>query len=202
MKLGSKRYRGLVARLNDLQKHLLAFLSAPPVSKVQYSEQELDFTRAYVVLAHAEIEAFCEDLASAKASAARDAYNVSGKIRPTLRRLISYLVAKNGKSWQLVLSPTAEIINAALQSHADGVKNNHGVRRMHIEKLFFQLGVHEARLDPTWLLQMDTFGSTRGGWAHSSIKTQQPPDPLSELNNVLQLLPGLKGLDESIGKLN
>ncbi len=48
---------------------------------------------------------------------------------------------------------------------------------------------------------MDLFGENRGGWAHTSVKTQQPPDPLSQWKDVNFLLGGLKDLDERVSKL-
>ena len=58
MARGSKRYTELKRRLSNLRQNLLGFLPPPPKSKTSYSPQELDLTRSYVLLAHAEIEAF------------------------------------------------------------------------------------------------------------------------------------------------
>lgn len=198
MKKGSKRYQNLVARLGELRKNLLSFLPDPPASKLTYSDQELDLTRAYVVLAHAEIESFCEEIASTKANAAQSKYQKSNSVSPCLRRLIAYHIAKKGKCRDNVSNPKTEVVTATLASFTETVKKNHGLKRANLEKLFYPLGAKEVYLDPTWMVQMDAFGSQRGGWAHTSVKTQQPPDPLSELKSVLLLLPGLKKLDEDL----
>jgi hypothetical protein len=57
MSRGSQRYLVLKRRLSQLDQNLLYFLPPPPHSKTTYTSQELDLTRAYIVLVHAEIEA-------------------------------------------------------------------------------------------------------------------------------------------------
>ncbi len=198
---GSKRFKSLIARTDQLRNHLLYFLPDPPVSRLSYSDQELDCTRAYTVLAHAEMEAFCEDLTAAKVQSAKSTYDATGIIRPLLRRVVSYHVTKKGKSWQDVLRPPAEIVNSAFQSYSSVVRDNNGIKQINLEKLLFPIGIHEAHLSSTWLAQMNSFGTDRGGLAHSSIRVQQPPDPLSQLKTVNQLLQGLLDLDKILGRL-
>ncbi len=64
-------------------------------------------------------------------------------------------------------------------------------------------GPHYNRLDGTWLATMDSFGSLRGTFAHSTqIKAQQAIDPQSEYHTVKkQILPAMKKLDGKIGRL-
>jgi hypothetical protein len=180
---------------------LLSFLPTPPISKTTYTAVELDFTRAYVVLAHAEIESFCEDVAGETMRKARDKFDKSGLVTPVLRRILAYYVGKNRRSWSDVAAPTQQIIASAESSYRDGLRANHGVKRDNLEKLFYPLGVAEPNLDSVWLAQMDSFGTNRGGWAHKSIKALNPPDPLSELTNVRQLLVGLLQVDRLLGRL-
>jgi hypothetical protein len=201
MARGSKRYTELNRRLRDLNRHLLAFIPPPPQSRTSYTPEELDLTRSYIVLAHAEIEAFCEDLALGKATFAKQAFDSQGIVSPVLRRIIAYYIGKHGKSWSEVTTPSAQTIASALQSYIDAVHNNHGVKRENLEKLLYPLGVQEPKLDATWLAQMDSFGRNRGAWAHQSIRATNPPDPASELTNVNQLLQGLLLLDRLLGRL-
>jgi hypothetical protein len=201
MRLGSKKYKSLATRLDQLRRHLLFFLPSPPASKISYSEQELDSTRAYTVLAHAEIEAFCEGLVLEKTQVVKSIYDRTGKVRPALRRMISYHVAKKGRSWQDVLSPPADVVNSAIESYKGVIRDNHGVKRENLQKLLFPIGVLDAHLDTTWLAQMDSFGVDRGRLAHSGIKAQQPPDPLSQLQTINQLLQGLLEMDRKLRRL-
>jgi hypothetical protein len=201
MRQGSVRYRGLTKRLAELRRHLLSFIPNPPTSKLLYSKQELDLTRAYTLLVHAEIEAFCEEIALGKAQAAKAAYDKTGKVRPALRRMIAYYIVRKHSSWSDVLNPAREIVEVSFQSYRRTIQDNHGVKRRNLEKLLFPLGLLETQLDGTWLAQMDSFGSDRGGFAHSSVRAQQPPDPLTQLSAVELLLQGLFELDRTLGQL-
>jgi hypothetical protein len=187
--------------LMDLRKHLLSFLPDPPKSKISYTEHEFDLTRSYIVLAHAEIESFCEELALQKIKRAKQVFDATGKITPVLRKVISYNTAKNRRSWSEVLLPSLTTIDSAIQSYSDTVRDNHGVKRNNLERLFYPLGILETKLNATWLAQMDSFASIRGGWAHKSIGAMTPPDPLTELNTVDQLLQGLLNFDRAVSRL-
>ena len=197
---GSKKYRDLTRALEDIQKHLLYFLPQPPISKTTYTKQELDLTRAYIVLAHAEVEAFCEELTIEKARRAAKEFQAGGTVSPVLRKLIAYYVAKDRRSWSEVLKPSADVIERACNSYYSTVHDNNGIRRQNLEKLLYPLGVHEAALDATWLAQMDSFGVNRGGWAHKSIRALNPPDPQTEVTNVAHLLQGLLKMDRVLSR--
>jgi hypothetical protein len=157
------------------------------VSKTSYNGHELDSTRAYVVLAHAEIEAFCEEIASSRVQRAMDLYNQRGVVAPVLRRMVIYHVGKHKRSWGEVLTPSQSIIDGTFKAYRDSIKKNHGVKRANIESILYPLGITEAHLGVIWLAQMDSFGERRGGLAHSSVGATSVPDPLSEYTNVQQL---------------
>jgi len=201
MPSGSSNYKHLEARLVQLRRHLLPFLPDPPVSKISYSAQELDSTRAYIVLAHAEIEAFCENVVLEKAHSTKTVFDVTGQVRPALRRMVAYYVAKNQRSWSHVLAPSHGVVDSALQSYQSAIRDNHGIKQRNLEKLLFPIGIPDTRLSTTWLAQMNSFGSNRGIWAHKSARALNPPDPLSELVTVNQLLQGLLNLDRILSRL-
>lgn len=201
MARGSKRYIDLTRRLSDLRQNLLHFLPSPPQSKTSYSPQELDLTRSYVLLAHAEIEAFCEDLATAKAQSAKRTFDTHGEVAPSLRRMVSYYICKERKSWSEVVAPLPRTVASASQSHLAMIENNNGVKRQNIERLFYPVGIVGPHLDDTWLAQMDSFGSNRGGWAHNSIRVLNLPDPASEVKAVERVLEGLLELDRKMSRI-
>jgi RiboL-PSP-HEPN len=198
---GSQRYILLTRRIDELHANLLYFLPPYPRSRTSYTTQEFDLTRAYVMLAHAEIESFCEDLVTKAIGAAKQHFDSRGTVSPTLRRIVAYFVGKNRKSWDEYLKPTQSAVDAASTSHSDTVKNNHGIKRENLEKLFYPLGVLETDLNTTWLAQMDSFGSNRGYFAHKSVRAANPPDPRSQATTVHQLLNGLLTLDRKVSKL-
>jgi hypothetical protein len=169
------RYRELLVRLTELRRHLLPFLPDPPVSSLTYSDAELDSTRAYVVLAHAEIEAFCEQISLAKATVSKAFFDTSQVVTPCLRRILSYHVANKKGSWHEVTNPQNLNADKAFRFYQKIIRENHGVKRKNLETILYPIGFIETELDPSWLAQMDSFGTIRGGWAHSSVRTQQPP---------------------------
>jgi hypothetical protein len=167
------------------------------VSKVSYSDTEVDSTRAYVVLAHAEIEEFCEDIVRSKALKAMNIYTRSSKIVPALRWIITYHLIKNNKSWGEARNPAPEVVNSAYMSYLGKINTNNGVKRKDIEKLLYPLGIQDKHITrlATWLAQMDSFGANRGTLAHKGIGTRRPLDPLTQLQTVEQLLTGLLDLE-------
>lgn len=201
MARGSRRYIQLKSRLRELRTNLLSFLPEPPVSKTLYNDQELDSTRAYIVLAHAEIEAFCEDIVRRKAKTAKGAFDRGRGVTPVLRKIVSYYVGKNLRPWSDVQTPSPDIVERASQSHLSTIQQNHGIRPSNLEKLLYPIGVVETRMDTTWLAMMDSFGTKRGGVAHSTVRAVTSPDPLTELTTVEHLLHGLLRLDRLLGKL-
>jgi hypothetical protein len=171
------------------------------MSKTTYTAQELDLTRAYVLLAHAEIESYCEDLVKAKSDRAFMQFDRTGKVTPILRRIVAYHVATKRKSWSEVSAPSAPIVRSAFDSYRAILTANHGVRRENLEKLLYPLGVPEPSLDQTWLAQMDSFGSNRGGFAHQTIGAVNPPDPSTERTNINQLVVDLLKLDRILSSM-
>jgi hypothetical protein len=198
---GSNRYTDLKHRLEELSTGLLPFLPAPPASKISFTPIELDLTRAYIVLAHAEIESFCEDIALTKAAKARQDFHNYGRVTPVLRKLTAYYALKKNRPWSDVLSPQRDVVDSAFMSFSETIRQNHGIKRENLEKLFYPLGVFESHLSATWIAQMDTFGSNRGTWAHKSVRALNPPDPMSERSNVGLILQGLLLLDRRLSIL-
>jgi hypothetical protein len=201
MPLGSGYYRRLSSRLEDLRRHLLSFLGNPPVSKLSYSPEEFDATRAYLVLAHAEIEDFCESLVREKVRRAEADFRGGGRVSPALRKMLSYYVAAKQRSWSDVISPSKQVVNSAVARHRKFIQDNHGIKRKNIERMLYPIGLSESRIDPTWLAQMDSFGSNRGAVAHTSGRASNPPDPLTTMTTVNQLLAGLLQLERTLRHL-
>ena len=198
---GSKRYRELTTRLDQLRGNLLHFLPVPPTSRLAYSDAELDATRAYIVLAHAEIESFCEQAALSRATRSKTIFDNSQIVTPCFRRILSYYVAQKHGSWHEVLNPATNVANKAFRFYQKLISDNHGVKRRNLQKILFPIGVLDTDLNPTWVAQMDSFGLVRGGWAHASVRTQQPPDPPTQFNAVQHLLVGLLSLDRVVARI-
>ena len=201
MRCASRKYADLRRRLAELRKHLLFFLPSPPQSKTTYSAQECDLTRCYILLAHAEIENFCEDLALERPEGRSSCFTLPVAFRRCCEKSWPYYVAKEKRSWSEVNIPSTVVVESALNSYFSVVYENHGVKRQNLEKLLYPLGVLESKLNATWLANMSSFGANRGTWADKSIKAANAPDPQTEASKVDQLLQGLLQLDRVVSRL-
>jgi len=202
--MASARYRQLSRRIDKLRKHLL-----PPLSSTgDYSEVELDRVRGYRLLVHAEIEAYLEDRARAIANESVKRWVADGKPKPVILGLLSFHLKQDRVTHQDLKEEytgskarVADAIHSANQSYNQVLSQNNGVREDSVLKILLPIGVRPSDLDQTWLNTIDSFGMARGEIAHTSIKTQQPLDPLSEKKTVEQILGGLKNIDEVLGKI-
>ena len=195
---GSIRFRELVRRLQTLRTNFLP-VSFSPLG--QYSSSEYDFARAYVVLAHAEIEAYVEDRARERARQAVGRWKNTGRTSAVISRLLEFHNISMRKPWKRATKSEKEI-NAAVSSFFDTLKKNHGVKEQDLLTMLYPIGLRLRDMDNAWLATMDSFGLQRGTLAHQSIKTQQPLDPETEYKRIRsEILSGLKKLDRKISRL-
>ena len=200
MAIAPSKYQLLEKRLGDLKTHLLSFLPKPPASKTSYSAEELDLTRSYVVLAHAEIEFFCEELALDTAQRALNKFVTNNKISLVLRKIVAYYVGRQRASWRDTITPSQGTVDTAFKSYKGDVDGNNGLKTQNLHKLFHPLGLMD--LDAAWLGVMNSFGSKRGNLAHKGLKAQNQLDAQTELRRVERdLLPGLRKIAREIKKL-
>ncbi len=193
----SRRFRALVNRLDTLRHNFLS-KQFSPIGK--YTAREHDLTRAYVLLAHAEIESYVEDRAKEIAQRAETRWSKAGAHSRVIRRLVGFHKLKNLRPWE-PFDKSTDTIRAALNSYDSLIRNNHGIKENNVRTVLYPIGIEYADLNITWLVNLEAFGKRRGLLAHSSIKTLQPPDPETEFKNVGDILKGLKGLDRKISRL-
>jgi len=168
----------------------------------QYSIQEEDHARAYVLLVHAEIESYIEDRAQEVVDQTHANWQQTATCTKTLERLLRYHLDHQRKLWHPVTKSDAAV-SAAINFYGSIVKGNNGVKEANLLSMLFPIGLDYRRLDAAWLATMDSFGSVRGTFAHASqIKTQQSIDPKTEYQIVKQqILPAMKKLDGMISRL-
>jgi hypothetical protein len=197
----SARFRELVKRLRVLEKHFLPKgLKFPPTG--QYSAQEEDHGRAYVLLVHAEIESYFEDRVQDVVDRAYADWRQNASCGKTLERLLRHHLDSQKKPWRPIVKSDAAI-TAAVNSYGSIVDGNNGVKENNLLALLFPIGFEYRTLDGTWLATMESFGSARGTFAHTTqLKAQQSIDPQGEYRNVRdQILPPMRKLDGRISRL-
>jgi len=160
------------------------------------------------LLAHAEIESYLEDRAIEVATDAVARWRVDLKAERVILGLIAF-----HHSQEPVTRLKLKDLHTKNQMHAEEtvlkanqryhyvLANNHGIKEENVLQLLLPLGVRPSEIDSAWLSTIDSFASARGKTAHKSVKTQQPPDPKTERDNVKQILEGLKEIDKMLGRL-
>ncbi len=208
----SVRYRDLYKQLTRLKERLLP-ISFDPMGL--YSDRKLTRAIAYRVLAHAEFEAYFEDRVKNIVTTALTNFKTSGKHSQVLTALVAF-------SGRMMDSPPPSIeppqpnqsdawedrlllkkkIDLAANSFFHIINTNNGIKEENIINLLAPIGYPVNTLDPVWLSQMNSFGKQRGKAAHQScVFIVHNPDPRTELATVMDLLRGLKAVDDELNKL-
>lgn len=204
------RLEELKKRLAALRKHMLP-RQFPPTGN--YSELQLDRARGYRLLAHAEIEAFIEDITFDAAKKGVSEWTHTKKVSDCLFCLVAHYhqgFAVEGFDEQPPLPSTSrpkikdaikEAVQVAIQQYRSIHENNHGIREENLYRLVLPIGVRKDELDQLWITNLNEFGKRRGELAHKSVKAQQQIDPKSELQDVENLIIGLEQLDVLVAVL-
>jgi len=198
----SARYKYLTARLAQLRDRLLPKVFSPTGS---YSMREYDKVRAYRLLAHAEVESYLEDRARRVATDAYNKWCVDHRPRAVLISLMAFHLEQEGVSAHKLREVLAgarrhtdDSVKSATQAYNKMLSNNHGIREENVLRILLPLGVEGADIDSLWLSTIHAFGTNRGETAHTSIRTQQPPDPAGEFRVVSDIVAGLRQIDQKL----
>jgi len=205
----SLRFRELCKRLHELRRHFLPLNFSPTGT---YNDRVRDRARGYRLLAHAEIEAFIEDIAKNALVAQTSSWK---KTRKATTLIVSFLASYHAgfssceddpttlpvTSRPLVKERVDEAIDKAMTQYMHRLADNHGVRLDNLRRLLLPIGVELVALDQTWLTNIDEFGKRRGEVAHKAVGVQQAIDPQTEYQQVQALIDGLKELDGIVARL-
>ncbi|WP_425264309.1 HEPN domain-containing protein [Streptomyces bungoensis] len=201
----TRRYKQLQSRLDRLERLFL-----PPASPVgSYTSDEYDQVRAYIVLCHAEIEAYLEAMCLEVLRKAEDRWRQSASAGSCIAALLLYNDKKVTPPKSLARQPPAEaidiIITKAIKKHRTFTQEeNHGIKEANLLRLLLPIGFQESDFDSlsTWLATMNTFGVARGRVAHQSAnRVSNPPDPLIARNQVSDVINGLASLEPIFARL-
>jgi hypothetical protein len=184
----SKRFKYLEVRLKQLER---TFIPAIKVSG-NYNKNELDQIRAFRLLAHAEIEAFLED--RAKSIMSKYFINWKNKNRASIviMNLLCFSKVDKANSGNRT---TPTVIHEAYLDFEKIIENNKGVKEHNLNAMYLPIGY---KVDQTLLNTLNSFGKDRGNVAHTSAKTQQPIDPVSEVSTINLIMNELKKMDKTL----
>ncbi len=200
----STRFLRLKRRILELENHFLPRVFS---STGSYTARQRDRTRAFQLLAHAEIESYLEDIVVETANAAFESWNESGRVTDPLVALAALdqssavaipksQPAENERYLTLQLRRIKDAFNGEVKGR------NNGVREKDVLRLLLPVGVSEDDLDPNWLHTIDAFGRDRGLTAHTTgTGIVKLPDPEDEHKSVKAILKGLSSIDEKLVNL-
>lgn len=196
----SKRLKQLLSRLDFLERNIL------PAQRLtgNYTKIERDLIKSFLLLAHAEIEAYFEDKVTEKVNKALDKWTNERKKSACLSAVLAF--SGNELSYENIRKVDSNNIefrvNRAVSHYLGLVNKNNGVKEKDILNLIIPIGIELSELDNTWLSIMEAFGATRGNIAHKSNVVQQQLDRNTERDRIVnQILPEIERLDNLIGKL-
>jgi hypothetical protein len=78
------------------------------------------------------------------------------------------------------------------------LSDNHGIKEENVRRILLPLGIGAGDIDSVWLGTIHAFGTNRGETAHTSIRTQQPPDAGGEFLVVSEIVEGLRKIDRKL----
>jgi len=200
---GSKRLKDLNREINRLRNQ---FLPDPfdPLGNYADTQRVQAYTRAFLVLSHAEIESYLEEWAKDIARSAEKLWDASAKMTTPFSFLLGTLAER-------ILVPNtlrepgakdtpkrlAEGATKFFQKYYKQIKDNNGIKEQNVLNLFGPLGIPATALGSTLLPNLDTLGATRGTHAHQSAKAVVSVlDPETEYKRVTALLSDLVLFDE------
>jgi hypothetical protein len=197
--MASARFKEVERRLVELRR---AFLPATFDPTGTYPSKQADLTRAYQLLAHAEIESYLEDVAFETVLKTCGKWDKSRRVSRALLSLVAFhgdRPAAIGDASAISPRPVRELddlVNSAKALYSKYVKTeNNGIRAANIRRLLLPAGVGEHELDFTWLAAIDSFGAKRGETAHTAKSTVSVPDPETEYKAVQDIVVGLGKID-------
>lgn len=198
----SHKYKTLLKRVDFLNNNILPIIN--PTG--DYTQIEIDLTRSYVLLVHAEIENYLEDIVSDKIRKCFNLWISSRKKSSCITSVLAFCGHKISFDTKRDTADKKEKIEYRIEkniAHFNSmIYSNHGIKKSNILNLLLPIGIERHELDDTWLSIMENFGSNRGLIAHKSLSVQNPIDPQTErnlINNII--LKELKKIDYQIIKL-
>lgn len=160
-----------------------------------YSSKEQDDLRSYLLLVHAEIESYFEEVTENKVKAAFRNWKLNRTKSSVLLALVSFC------EHAITEQDLEDRINKALSSYIHKIKKNNGIKEKNILEILLPVGIEYGAIDTAWLSTMTSFGTNRGEVAHSTAAVQQPLDPVTLKGTVTLILTEIKKIDEEFKKI-
>lgn len=195
MPRNSKSYKDLKRRIDYLSANYLP----PSDPGGNYTKKQKDAIRSFLLLSHAELEAYFEQTCWNVAKRALDRWLADHNYKS---RVLLYLSAFTEQTEKIKRADTSEDkIKAIVGRYFVQINDNNGIKRDNILSLLCPLGVDQNQIDNNWLNTIDGFGSSRGTIAHTSALTQTLKDPSVIKKDIDFIINEIAPLDILINRL-
>lgn len=196
MAQNSSIYSKLDRRIKTLGMYYLPIKNSP---LIHYTKKEEDNIRAYLLLVHAELESYFETISRDKAQNALNKWLSNNKYNSQILLSLSCFVEQTQrvKQQQTIEDKLRQIVGVFCET----IKNNNGIKEKNIKELLLPIGIKNTDLDNTWLNTLNSFGSKRGEFAHTTATVSIVPNHNDIKRDVQNILTELKSLDRIIQTL-
>ena len=185
-----------MSRLRELRRHFLPRAFSPTGA---YTPRQFDLAIGYRLLAHAEIEACLEEIATDAAARCVREWKSTARIGPSTVSLVAYSPTDHGVPSRLEVGSRPDLHSKLENAHQDFSKfarrTNHGIREHDVLRLLFPVGIREANINRGWIQKIDEFGQGRGEFAHRAGRALQPIDPQDDYRTVTAIAEGIREID-------
>ncbi|MCM1125308.1 MAG: HEPN domain-containing protein [Lachnospiraceae bacterium] len=184
----TKKYRELIKRVKNIQKHFVAAFIDKDV--MELNEREMDLCRGYKMLCHAEIEYYFEEIAKIILKESLWNWQSDRKVTlPIAGLLANYEKIDTNDSISTKINKIASDYSKMLS------KSNHGIKEENLKKIFGNLGVNVSELDAIWVATLASYGSSRGTIAHTSAIVQTPINIKETIIETESILDGIENFE-------
>ena len=195
-------YKELLKRHNELKK---AFLPKQLSPTGNYSDLTYERVAAYILLIHAALEYYFEQVALSIAKDSMTKWNTEKKATKTVVALISYSPIKHSAipettNDQRAVQDLDFRVKEAYTNYNNYIRSqNHGIKETNILSIFLPIGLTIAEIDNNMLAELNSFGIDRGTIAHTTKARQQIPPEDAETKIIL-IMSLVKNFDEMLCK--
>lgn len=181
----------LIANISNIETHLIKnFLSKTPGT---LTPREQDLSRSYIVLCHAELESYFEQVAKQLVDISINDWMISKIIRIPIAGLLAY------EEKQPTADKLSTVINRIVVEYKKEIDNtNHGIRRSNIDKLFKKIGINTNEFDSTFISNLETLGIGRGVVAHTSVQVQSVINIQDNHRLITDILSGINDFESVV----
>lgn len=213
----SARFLYLENRIQELRRLLLP-PQFDPTGTYTDPLQVTTLALSFRVLAHAEVETYLEDRVLEVSTTALEAWETqrfvsvvtfhligfSGRTGDLPPETLSTTDPNKLKTWQSRITIDDRFSKCVSDFHYRIRRENHGVKEKNIISLLLPIGFDMSKCDEFFLQMMSTFGEERGTVAHTSGRShvQKAVDPKGEHTTLVNILEGLKVIDEEFDRLH